>query len=305
MLAKTKKNRVEAPMRSSGATSSEAIWASYRRTERREWWLWMVAIAVTLLLTVGVVVSIIPDLQAEETNLSWAFLPQAVRGLVGLVLLFDLYTIYQQWQIHKIRRRLFEREELFRLISENAADMIAVVDMEGQRVFNSLSYRTVLGYSPQELKETSSMEQIHPDDREKVKAAAAEARVSGVGQTLEYRMQHKNGTWRVFESTASVIADAKGSPEKFVIVNRDITERKLAQEALRLSDAGFRSVIEDAPYGICRATGGRENFASQSSVTEDAGLRGRGRVAAHQSGERNFSQARRFRAIEGIAEPTE
>ena len=50
----------------------------------------------------------------------------AIRGLVGLVLIFDVYTIYQQLQIYRIRHQLVEREELFRLISENAADMIAV-----------------------------------------------------------------------------------------------------------------------------------------------------------------------------------
>ncbi len=57
---------------------------------------------------------------------------QAVWGLLGMVLLFDLYTIYQQLQIHRIRRQLEAREKLFRLITENAADMIAVVDTEGK-----------------------------------------------------------------------------------------------------------------------------------------------------------------------------
>jgi two-component system cell cycle sensor histidine kinase/response regulator CckA len=69
---------------------------------------------------------------------------------------------------------------------------------------------------------------------------------------MEYRIRHKNGTWRVLESTASVIRNAKGKPEKLVIVNRDTTERQLALEALRLADADFRSVVEDAPYGIYR-----------------------------------------------------
>ena len=55
------------------------------------------------------------------------------------------------------------------------------------------------------------------------------------------------------ESTASVIRNAKGAPEKFVIVNRDITERKSAQEALRLANSDFKSVVEDAPYGIYRS----------------------------------------------------
>src|SRR5262249_45542463 len=147
-------------------------------------------------------------------------LQQALWGLVGLVLLFDLYTIYQQLQIHRMRRRLSEREELFRLISENAADMIALVDMDGKRIFNSVSFERVLGYSPEELRKSSGLEQIHPDDRVRVKEAAAEARRTGVGKTLEYRMRHKDGSWRVLESTSSVIASTKGEPEKLVIVNR-------------------------------------------------------------------------------------
>src|SRR5262249_16922754 len=116
-----------------------------------------------------------------------------------------------------------------------------------------LSYQKVLGYSPQELQASSAFEQIHPDDRERVKKAADNARRSGIGSTLEYRIRHKDGTWLVLESTSSVIRNAKGEPEKLVIVNRNITERKRAEEALRRSEVGFRSVVEDAPYGIYRA----------------------------------------------------
>jgi two-component system cell cycle sensor histidine kinase/response regulator CckA len=234
------------------AVSSDTAWKSFRRAERREWWLWLAAIVVTLLLTLGVVSFIVPELGAHPGGVSWFSFPQAVRGLVAVVLLFDIYTIYQQLQIHNIRRELFQREELFRLISDNASDMIAVVDMEGRRIYNSLSYETVLGYSKEELQISSSMEQIHPDDLDRVKAASEHARATGTGQTLEYRIRHKTGTWRVLESTASVIRNSQGKPEKLVIVNRDITERKLGQEALRLADAGFRSIVEDAPYGIYR-----------------------------------------------------
>jgi len=148
---------------------------------------------------------------------------------------------------------LVQREELFRLISENAADLIAVVDVHGNRIYNSLSYEKVLGYSPEELKSSSSFEQIHPEDRERVKAGAEEARRTGVGRPMEYRFRHKDGTWRVLESTASVIRNSNGEPEKLVIVNRDVTERKLAADALQRSETGFRSVIGDAPYGIFKA----------------------------------------------------
>ena len=176
-----------------------------------------------------------------------------MRGLVAIVLLFDLYTVYQQLQLHRTRRQLFEREELFQLITENVADMIAVVDMEGRRLYNSPSYHRVLGYNEQELKSSSSFDQIHPDDRQRVREAAAEAQRTGVGRPLEYRMRHKDGSWHVLESSASVIRSPSGEPERLVVVNRDITERKKVAESLRLSESGFQSMIEDAPYGIYRA----------------------------------------------------
>jgi PAS domain S-box-containing protein len=204
-----------------------------RKIERREWWLWGSAVVVTLLLTLGIYSFVPPRATSPLREFDALHMSLAVRGLIGLVLLFDIYVIYQQYQIGVIRRQLNERDELFRLITEKAADMIAVVDTTGQRVYNSPSYERIMGYSPEELGATSSLEQIHPDDREKIKAAAAEASRSGVGRRIEYRMRHKDGSWRVLESTASTIVDAEGNVDKLVIVNRDITDRKRAETALK------------------------------------------------------------------------
>jgi two-component system cell cycle sensor histidine kinase/response regulator CckA len=224
-----------------------------RRIEQREWWLWATTVCVTLLLTAAIISFLPPLLHSGETWENLFKLQQAVWGLIGLVLLFDLYSIYQQLQIHRIRRQLLEREQLFRLIGENAADLIAVVDMDGNRIYNSVSYERALGYTIAELKKSSGFDQIHPDDRAHVQEAGAEARRTGQGKTLEYRMRHKDGSWRVLESTSSVIISAKGVPEKLVIVSRDVTDRKEAIEALRQSESSFRSLVQGAPYGIYRA----------------------------------------------------
>lgn len=227
--------------------------ASYlRRIERREWWLWATAVIITLLLTAGIFSFLPSILRSSETGAAFD-LRRAMWGLLGIVLLFDIYTVYQQLQLHRTRRRLLEREELFQLITENVADMIAVVDTEGHRLYNSPSYYKVLGYTEEELQSSSSFEQIHPDDRNRVREAALEALRTGAGKPLEYRMRHKDGTWRGLESTASVIRSPSQGPERLVIVNRDVTQRKEAEESLRLSESGFRSMIEDAPYGIYRA----------------------------------------------------
>src|SRR6476661_5501091 len=141
-------------------------------------------------------------------------------------------VIGEELRIYVARREFRKRDEIFQAVTENAADMIALVDVKGRRLYNSPSYKRVLGYSPAELSETSSLEQIHPDDRMRVLEAAREARESGVGKRLEYRIRHKDGSWRVLESLASTIRDANGEVAKLVIVNRDITERKHAEQQL-------------------------------------------------------------------------
>jgi PAS domain S-box-containing protein len=213
-------------------SSPQAIPTQMRQIEGREWWLWGFAIAVTLALTLGIVSFTFPWFHLEKDVTYWFDLREWVRGLAALVLLFDMYTVYQFMQLHRIRRQLAERDQLFQLISENAADMIALVDGDGRRLYNSPAYLKVLGYSPEDLKGTQSIEQIHPDDRARVVQAAAKARESGLGERVEYRIRHKDGSWRTLESTASAIRDRRGKSDKLVIVNRDISERKRAEEML-------------------------------------------------------------------------
>ena len=143
-----------------------------------------------------------------------------------------ILVLFLQFRINRIRQNSRKREELFQIVTENAADMIALVDVKGHRLYNSPAYKRILGYSAAELGETSSFEQIHPDDRFKVLEAAREARSSGVGRKLDYRIRHKDGTWRVLESIARAIRNEKGEVSKLVIVNRDVTERKHAEEQL-------------------------------------------------------------------------
>jgi diguanylate cyclase (GGDEF)-like protein/PAS domain S-box-containing protein len=161
------------------------------------------------------------------------------------IIVAAILLILQEVRFWLARRRAKSREELFRIITENADDMIALVDMTRKRHYNSPSYKRVLGYSPAELAETTSFEQIHVDDRLKVLDAAREARETGVGKRMQYRMRHKNGTWRILESTASPIRNDKGEVEQLVIVNRDVTDRKLAEE--KLEHNSFHDALTGLP----------------------------------------------------------
>jgi PAS domain S-box-containing protein len=202
------------------------------KVEGREWWLWGYAVAVTLVLTAGILALTFPGFHLPIDEIHSLNLKDWVRALAALVLLFDIYTVYQHLQLQRMRRQMAKREQLFQLITENAADMIAVVDKQGHRIYNSPAYEKMLGYGREELAATSSIEQVHPDDRGRVIEASEKAHRTGRGERLEYRILHKDGTWRVLESTSSPIPGMNGAINGLVIVNRDITERKQAEALL-------------------------------------------------------------------------
>ncbi|MGA9511757.1 MAG: PAS domain S-box protein [Candidatus Sulfotelmatobacter sp.] len=158
-----------------------------RQVEGREWWLWGCAVVVTLALTFGILSLTFPGFHFSASSTYSLNLKEWVRGLAALALLFDLYTVYQQRELQRMRRKLAEREHLFQLITENAGDMIAVTDRHGRRIYNSSAYQKILGYAPEELEATSSLDQIHPDDCARVLEAAEKARNTG-GRTA--RVSH-------------------------------------------------------------------------------------------------------------------
>jgi PAS domain S-box-containing protein len=129
-------------------------------------------------------------------------------------------------------------EQLFRSIAENSADLIAVVDQTGHRIYNNPTYQRLLGYTDEELRQTVSFQQIHPDDRPLVTRAAQKALETGIGQIVEYRMQHKDGSYVSLESNGSFIRDSRGEIEAFVISARDVSDRHMAMQTEKLSAIG-------------------------------------------------------------------
>jgi PAS domain S-box-containing protein len=153
--------------------------------------------------------------------------------LIGAVLTF--WNTSQKKAAEAAQRR---SEQLFKSIAEASADLIAVVDKKGNRIYNNPAYYRVFGYTADELKKSLAFDQIHPDDQEMVKRTAAESWQTGVGKMIEYRMRCKDGSYLTVESHASFIRNAQGEVEAFVISARDISQRKLAEQAQKLESIG-------------------------------------------------------------------
>ena len=140
----------------------------------------------------------------------------------------------------RAQQELRKSEEQFRLITENVADLIAIVDRQGHRLYNSPSYERLLGFTRDELTDSLAFAQIHPEDRDRVIAAARQINEVGLGQVLEYRMQHKDGTWRTLESHGAPFRNTNGEIEGVLTVARDVTERKQADQERHAMEVQLR-----------------------------------------------------------------
>lgn len=127
---------------------------------------------------------------------------------------------------------LKQNQERFRQITENVSDMIAVLDVDGRRVYVNPAYRDVLG-DPAKLLGTLAFDSVHPEDRERVRQSFGEMVRTGIGQRMEYRFLLADGSVRYIESQGNVTLRADGNVANVLVVSRDVTARRAAEQQLR------------------------------------------------------------------------
>ena len=130
----------------------------------------------------------------------------------------------------QMENALREQEEFFRLIAENLEGFVAVLDVDGRRLYASPSYERLLGQ--RELSGTLSFDDICPADRDRVVKAFRETVTQGIGRYLEYGVMAADGSVRQMESRGGVIRDNAGRTTRVVVVSHDVTERKAAEAEL-------------------------------------------------------------------------
>ncbi|MBK9093591.1 MAG: PAS domain S-box protein [Anaerolineae bacterium] len=138
-------------------------------------------------------------------------------------------------------------EEHFRVLIENASDIITVLDQDGTIRYGSPAVERVLGYQQQELMGTNTFELVHPDDLPRALDVFRRglSNFGVVSEAVELRCRHKDGSWRTLEALGRSLVDESGQTIA-VIHSRDITERKQRERELE-AQAMLAQAVGETP----------------------------------------------------------
>lgn len=142
--------------------------------------------------------------------------------------------------VHDVTKRkqaefaLRHSQDQFRLIAENTTDLISVLDKEGNRLYDSPSYRDILG-DPELLSGRNAFEFVHPDDFERIQAVFRTIIGTGLNQRAEFRLLALDGSVRYVDASGSAVHDDNGIVTQVVVVSRDITEQKRIEKQVQRS----------------------------------------------------------------------
>jgi len=131
-----------------------------------------------------------------------------------------------------VETQLKESEERFKLLLQNAFDIITIFDPDGTIKYESPAIETVLGYTPEERMGKNIIKNsiVHPDDKKK-KIEMPESAVANPGKNInvEFRLQHKNGTYRTIDAVCRNMMDDIRI-NGIIATYRDITDRKTLEQ---------------------------------------------------------------------------
>ena len=152
--------------------------------------------------------------------------------LCSVILLAALLSTQLRFRVN-METVLRERESRYRLLADNIADVVILLDRRGNFVFVSHSVAFVLGLDPQQLIGRSCFELVHPDDITAVKLATSQLTDPTVTRTVVFRTYRDDGSLAWVEINFKLASRADDHDRIEVVgVLRDVTQRKLMQDEL-------------------------------------------------------------------------
>jgi len=145
----------------------------------------------------------------------------------------------------KVEDELKRSEKKYRILFEYSPIMLGILDATGAYQEVNATVPKMLGYSDRDLKGKDSFGFIHKDDLKIVIDLFSKVVETGEGEGL-YRFKHKNGDYRIIQSRAARIPDT----DNYILFSDDITEKKVAEEALLNSQNRYQSLFENSPVPL-------------------------------------------------------
>ncbi|MFW5857577.1 MAG: PAS domain S-box protein [Planctomycetota bacterium] len=166
------------------------------------------------------------EVAAVRRRIAWTAL-----GILVPILLVGLYAAHQGLQSERRRRQaeadLRRSEEQFRSFVVNANDIVYSLDPDGIFTYVSPNWADRLGHPADEVIGTTFKRHVHPEDIPRCEAFLHEILTTGEKLAdVEYRVRHRDGSWRWHASNGGAVFDEDGVPLYYVGIARDITERK-------------------------------------------------------------------------------
>ena len=159
----------------------------------------------------------------------------------------------------KAQEALLDSEERYRLITENTFAFISIITLDGTFVYANPAYRR-FGYHPEELIGKSQLNMIHKEDKARLITLLRRYSAAKDGELLrreressfehlEFRFPDMEGNWHQIEATANLVRDRFGQ-ERVILISRDVTAHRRAEDVLERVYKTTRRIIENAPFGI-------------------------------------------------------
>jgi PAS domain S-box-containing protein/putative nucleotidyltransferase with HDIG domain len=175
---------------------------------------------------------------------------------------------------------LRDSERRYRLLADNVADVIWVIDADLKFIYVSPSVERLLGYSVEEAVATPAERMVTPASfgiAMKVREEEADRERTGGSDrghsvTLELELPCRDGTTVWTENRISYLRDSSGKVTSYLGVSRDIGERKKSQEALKASEERFRTIFERSPIGAIIYDAGGTAVGANKACLEIFGL---------------------------------
>src|ERR687897_2279205 len=181
----------------------------------------------------------------KDGHVVWALLSISIVHDEEDEPLYFISQIQDVSERKKVEKVIIESEERFRSLVQNSSDIITILGADGTVHYVSPAVEKVTGYKPEEQQGTNAFGSVHPDDTEQALNTFAEVlKRPGLHPPLEFRVPHKDGSWRYLEHVVNNLVDDPAV--RGVVVNSwDLTEHKALVE--QLSYQAFHDLLTGLP----------------------------------------------------------